>query len=181
MSFKFIFGKNEIRIIEPSVGAGNFIPFLIKRYEDVGHVILDVVDIDRDSVETVRQILKKIHVPENFTINVFCNDFLTMEAQFTPATDIVCGYVEITINIQINGKLKLHKFNLMVVKWQTMLDKWRLIDLSENRLDKNFVLEYEWYNQVIDMLNSFGYNTEKNYSKIEDLINWPQEIEAISS
>ena len=78
------FGKDEIRIIEPSVGAGNFIPFLIERYESVGHVILDVIDIDNDSVETVNQILKKINVPKNFTINVICQDFLTM--------DIPCKY-----------------------------------------------------------------------------------------
>lgn len=34
--------KSEIRILEPSVGAGSFIPFLFKRYESVPHVILDV-------------------------------------------------------------------------------------------------------------------------------------------
>lgn len=76
------FGKDEIRIIEPSVGAGNFIPFLIERYEGVKRVILDIVDIDKDSVETVAQILKKITVPENFTINIHCQDFLTMDISY---------------------------------------------------------------------------------------------------
>ena len=71
------FSKDEIRILEPSVGAGSFIPFLFKRYEDVPHVILDVVDIDPDSIETLNIILGKLDIPQNFTINRVCHDFLT--------------------------------------------------------------------------------------------------------
>lgn len=71
------FSKDEIRILEPSVGAGSFIPFLFKRYEDVPHVILDVVDIDPDSIETLDIILGKLDIPKNFTINRVCHDFLT--------------------------------------------------------------------------------------------------------
>jgi DNA (cytosine-5)-methyltransferase 1 len=76
------FNKSEIRILEPSVGAGNFIPFLIKRYENVEKVILDVVDIDGDSIETLKLILQKINVPKNFTINIICKDFLTMQVPY---------------------------------------------------------------------------------------------------
>lgn len=71
------FSKNEIRILEPSVGAGSFIPFLFKKYENVPHVILDMVDIDPDSIETLEIILKKLDIPQNFTINCVCQDFLT--------------------------------------------------------------------------------------------------------
>lgn len=70
------FSKNEIRILEPSVGAGSFIPFLFKKYEDVSHVILDVVDIDPDSIDTLNILLEKLTIPENFTINRVCQDFL---------------------------------------------------------------------------------------------------------
>ena len=69
--------KSEIRILEPSVGAGSFIPFLFKRYENVPHVILDVVDIDPDSIEVLKLIMEKIAVPSNFSINYICHDFLT--------------------------------------------------------------------------------------------------------
>jgi len=72
-------GKDEIRIIEPSVGAGNFLPFLFKRYENVERVLLDIVEIDEDSVETLGKILEKIETPRNFTINLICEDFLTMK------------------------------------------------------------------------------------------------------
>jgi len=75
------FNKDEIRILEPSVGAGNFIPFLIKRYENVRKVILDIVDIDQDSIESLKLILEKIWIPCNFTINIICQDFLLMEIQ----------------------------------------------------------------------------------------------------
>lgn len=71
------FSKDEIRILEPSVGAGSFIPFLFKRYENVPHVILDVVDIDPDSLETFDIMLEKLDIPQNFTINRICQDFLT--------------------------------------------------------------------------------------------------------
>ena len=54
------FSKDEIHIIEPSVGAGSFLPFLFKKYENVPHVILDVVDIDEDSMASLALILEKI-------------------------------------------------------------------------------------------------------------------------
>jgi DNA (cytosine-5)-methyltransferase 1 len=73
------FSKDEVHILEPSVGAGSFIPFLFKKYEDVPQVILDVVDIDENSIETLKLILEKIQVPQNFTINFICYDFLTMD------------------------------------------------------------------------------------------------------
>lgn len=76
------FNKDVIRIIEPSVGAGSFVPFLFKRYEDVPHVILDVVDIDPDSMETFDLILEKTDVPKNFTINKVCQDFLTYHTMY---------------------------------------------------------------------------------------------------
>ena len=73
------FGKEEIRILEPSVGAGGFIPFLVKRYEGVGRVYLDLVDIDGDSIETLKVLLKKMEIPDNFVIRIFNEDFLQFE------------------------------------------------------------------------------------------------------
>lgn len=76
------FGKEEIRILEPSVGAGSFLPFLFKRYGDMPHVILDVVDIDPESMETFELILDKLAIPSNFTINRICQDFLTYHTMY---------------------------------------------------------------------------------------------------
>lgn len=73
------FSNEEIHILEPSVGAGGFIPFLFKRYENVPKVVLDVVDIDEDSIETLKLILEKITIPRNFVINFVCHDFLMID------------------------------------------------------------------------------------------------------
>lgn len=83
------FGKDSIRILEPSVGVGNFLPFIFKRYEAVKHVHLDVVDIDPDSIEMVSCLLKKIGVPKNFSITVINDDFLTHH--FDSKYDLVIG------------------------------------------------------------------------------------------
>ena len=73
------FGKDEIRVLEPSVGAGGFVPFIIKRYEGLGKVHLDLVDIDRDSIETLRLLLAMMDIPDNFDIRIINEDFLLYE------------------------------------------------------------------------------------------------------
>ena len=76
------FGKDELHILEPSVGAGGFIPFIIKRYEAVPRVFIDVIDIDADSIAILKTILKKMEIPESFTIRVFNTDFLLFDPDF---------------------------------------------------------------------------------------------------
>lgn len=76
------FSKNEIRILEPSVGAGSFVPFLFKLYENIPHVILDVVDIDQESLEAFDLLLNKIGIAHNFTVNRICHDFLTWKPTY---------------------------------------------------------------------------------------------------
>lgn len=76
------FNKKEVRILEPSVGAGSFIPFLFKKYENVPHVVLDVVDIDPASLEAFSLLLNKMKVPSNFTINQICHDFVTWQPRY---------------------------------------------------------------------------------------------------
>lgn len=70
------FSQSEVRILEPSVGAGSFIPFLIRKYGHIPRVIIDVVDIDANSLACFRLLLRKIDIPENFSINFICSDFL---------------------------------------------------------------------------------------------------------
>jgi DNA (cytosine-5)-methyltransferase 1 len=95
------FNKDTIRILEPSVGAGSFIPFLFKRYEDVNIVILDVVDIDEHSIEILKLIIDKLEIPSNFQINFICEDFLTMDIY--NQYDLIVGNPPFS---KLNGKLK---------------------------------------------------------------------------
>ena len=70
-------GKKCVRILEPSVGVGNFIPLLLKKYEDNEKVIIDVVDVDKNSLRLLKLLMKKMNVPRNFSINYIVSDFLS--------------------------------------------------------------------------------------------------------
>lgn len=67
--------QQKVRILEPSVGVGNFIPLIIKRFEGK-EITLDVVDIDAHSLEIAKLILKNYDIPEHCTINYIEDDFL---------------------------------------------------------------------------------------------------------
>lgn len=67
--------KNTVRILEPSVGVGNFIPLILKKFEEK-NIELDVVDIDSDSILVLKALLDKYHMPKNCKINFIVDDFL---------------------------------------------------------------------------------------------------------
>lgn len=100
--------KKKIRILEPSVGVGNFIPLLFEKYENLDEVILDVCDIDNNSLQILKTILSKIKVPKNFKINFKHTDFLLWNCK--TQYDIVVGnppYGKVTKNKEL---LDLYKF-----------------------------------------------------------------------
>lgn len=71
------FSNNKtIRILEPSVGCGNFIPHIISRYSNCKKVYLDLVDIDEKSIELTKALIKKLNVPENFIIRFLNQNYL---------------------------------------------------------------------------------------------------------
>lgn len=78
-----------LRILEPSIGVGNFLPLLIAKYRDVGKVIIDVVDIDENSLAIFKVLLEYLNVPSNFTINIINDDFLLHN--FNHRYDLVIG------------------------------------------------------------------------------------------
>jgi len=59
------FEKDRLLILEPSVGTGNFIPYIVNKYYDK-KVRLDLVDIDKNSLKILKALIKKIEVPESF-------------------------------------------------------------------------------------------------------------------
>lgn len=80
--------KDEIRILEPSVGVGNFIPLLIRRFEGK-KLIFDLVDIDENSLRIAEALLKKYGVPDTCRINYIKDDFLLHN--FAGRYDFVIG------------------------------------------------------------------------------------------
>ena len=84
-----IINKKVIRVLEPSVGVGNFIPYIISKYSYAEELIIDVVDINDYSIGVLKQLLKIIDVPENVTINYICNDYLLHD--FDERYDLITG------------------------------------------------------------------------------------------
>lgn len=82
------FQKSEISIIEPSVGAGNFLPFIFKKYEKIEKVKLTVVDIDSNIIELLKIIYSDDRIPKNFEIEFICADFLKLEHK---KVDLIIG------------------------------------------------------------------------------------------
>lgn len=67
---------SSIRILEPSVGAGNFLPLLIEKYKSVSNVEIDVIDIDKNAIDILKILIRKLEIPKNVKINVLNEDFL---------------------------------------------------------------------------------------------------------
>lgn len=83
------FEKDEIRILEPSVGTGNFLPFVFRKYEEIPKVTIDVIDIDEDNISIVKLLIEKQGVPENVNINYICDD--SLKHSFECKYDLVIG------------------------------------------------------------------------------------------
>lgn len=72
--------KTVVNIIEPSVGVGNFIPLILRKFEDK-KINLDVVDINSDSLEIAKLLMTNYNVNENVKINYINADFLSMDIE----------------------------------------------------------------------------------------------------
>jgi DNA (cytosine-5)-methyltransferase 1 len=81
--------KKEIRILEPSVGVGNFLYLIAKKYQDK-KVIIDCVDINKESL-IICEFLAKKYLPKNVTINYIHGDFLLSDQVSKIRYDIVIG------------------------------------------------------------------------------------------
>lgn len=98
----------DISILEPSVGVGNFLPTLIRKYENARSVTIDVVDINPNSIETLKSLLSKLVIPENFKINFINDDFLLHDFADSKY-DVVIGnppYMKIAGNKTLLAKYK---------------------------------------------------------------------------
>ena len=83
------FEKDEINILEPSVGVGNFLPFIFKKYERIKKVNIDVVDIDEKNLQILKLLLQKQKKPVNVNLNFINED--TLLYQFAKRYDLVIG------------------------------------------------------------------------------------------
>ncbi|MDE6208406.1 MAG: DNA cytosine methyltransferase [Lachnospiraceae bacterium] len=83
------FEKDEISVLEPSVGVGNFLPFIFKKYEGIKSVNIDVVDIDKKNLQILELMLQKQRIPSNVKLNFIHAD--TLLHNFKKRYDLVIG------------------------------------------------------------------------------------------
>lgn len=106
------FNKEKIRILEPSGGVGNFLPLLIDKYKEIKEVVIDVIDIDKNSLKILKTIITKLTIPLNFKINLKNIDFLLWKTK--TKYDLVVGnppYKKIINDLNLLEKYKTGKYN----------------------------------------------------------------------
>ena len=135
------FDKQDLRILEPSVGAGGFIPLIIKKYSDVSSIIIDVCDIDSNILEILKIILPKAI---NIKINFICADFLTHD--FPYQYDLIIGNPPF---------IKLKSNDKKLLNYRTLVGNKTSTNLSALFLEKSCQLS----NQVIMVMPKFFLNT----------------------
>ncbi|MCX6751912.1 MAG: DNA (cytosine-5-)-methyltransferase [Candidatus Nomurabacteria bacterium] len=108
----------KLSILEPSVGAGNFIPLLVEKYKTVKEVEIDVIDIDKNAIDVLKLLLKRINIPKNVKINLINADFLlygeTNLFNQSKRYDIVIGnppFGDISENKELLNLYKKDKYN----------------------------------------------------------------------
>ena len=93
------------RILEPSVGVGNFIELIMKNYQHLERLTIDVVDIDNYAVKIFKELLKNIVKIKGVTINIITDDFLLHD--FSYRYDLIIGNPPF-------GKIKVDKRDLLL-------------------------------------------------------------------
>lgn len=84
-----LFDGKSVRILEPSVGVGNFIPLILKKYDNCSKVEIDVVDIDPNVLKVAAEIISQLTLSSKVKINFICDDFL--KHRFEQKYDVVVG------------------------------------------------------------------------------------------
>ena len=80
----------KIRVLEPSVGGGNFVLPLINAIDSIGKIELDLVDINPDAIKELKKKIKKYNIDSSkIKINYLVEDFI--EHDMSKGYDIVVG------------------------------------------------------------------------------------------
>lgn len=156
--------NEQIDILEPSVGVGNFLPLLIKKYENVKCVNIDVCDIDNKALEIVRILLEKIYIPKNIKINYICDDYLThkFEKEYfliignPPFTKLTANEAKKYLKDNINKETSnLFEFflekSMRLGRYVAMITPKSLLNTPEFIITREYIEKYK-----IDCIIDFG-------------------------
>lgn len=99
--------SETIRILEPSVGIGNFLPILFEKYSNKNKVILDLIDIDLNSLLILKELNRYRNVPDNFVIRYHNVDFFDFEQNFQ--YDLIIGNPPFLLKGKVENWHKISK------------------------------------------------------------------------
>ena len=135
-----ITGK-EVSVLEPSVGLGAFLPQLVRLLSDKERIIIDAVEIDQNTINSLQESLKKIVLGDNVEINYHCSDFLVY--QYTRKYNLV-----VTNPPYANAKSKYPKISKgLKLKNLFGLFLMKLYDVADDIvcvIPKNFIMADEF-------------------------------------
>ena len=164
----------KLSILEPSVGAGNFLPLLIEKYKAVKEVNIDVIDIDKNAIEILKRLLKKLNIPQNIKINLINADFLLygetdLFNHHSKRYDIVVGnppFGDISENKNLLTLYKRNKYNTETNNlFSFFLEKaMRLGDTVGLIIPKSFLSAPE-FNKTREMVSSFAIQKITDYGE----------------
>lgn len=146
--------KKQIRVLEPSVGVGNFIPCIIAKYSYAEKLIIDVVDINRYSLSVLKELLKIIDIPENVSINYICDDYLLHN--FSERYDVIAGNPPF---------MKMNSNNKLLSKYRDNCINNESNNTSSYFLEKSLFIA----DNVVMVMPKFLLNTSE-YAKTRDYI-----------
>lgn len=134
--------KERIRILEPAVGLGAFIPQVTSKFSDKEQIDIDVVELDEKTLDDLQGCLTKINIGENVNIHFYQHDFLTIRIPERydliitnpPYGKSVNKYPDITTNSKIKNL-----FALFLIKLHDLADDIACV------IPKNFMMADEFY------------------------------------
>lgn len=68
--------KDEIYVLEPSAGTGNFVPFLCAKYGHARKLHIDLCESDSEAVRILKVLVGKMELPGNVELNIIEDDFI---------------------------------------------------------------------------------------------------------
>lgn len=66
----------ELRVLEPSVGLGAFLPQFLRLVDECSKVQFDLVDVSQECIDLLKNIILQLNLNKKFVFNFVCDDFI---------------------------------------------------------------------------------------------------------
>ena len=144
------FDKERITIIEPSVGSGNFLPAIFKKYENIKNVDLKIIDINQNLLDIIKILYE---IPSNFNVEFICNDFMN----YSEKADLIVGNPPFTkmSKKEIEKKYQIKNSVLTNLAGLFMQKATKIADFVSLVMPKN-LLNTDEYKITRDILENKG-------------------------